>query len=307
MNLCKQFCLTLLITLVSLPSSAKIVPADVLAGTQKLNRTADHILQAQKLKLALQPTPLFANIRPAVVFQLHVAIIELLHHYELALKLRPIPIVTSSPIVYIPADVKYLNDMINTEMHKITQHLQLKQPVQPIPKKTKAEPSQVFTSAMQFYQKLLALSGTKHIGNNQNFTQYHRIRMELEDIIKWQASKQQDVKVKRRLIASLFGSDPYSGDQAVTKTGSMPEQAQRLAQLINPKWKITKLKTTPDAAMFMLSQLMLADLGDWKRKQGFSLSTPITAQVSGKTAQDVAGEIAQCNFLLQQLHRLDLW
>ena len=89
-----------------------ITAADVLRGMQQLNIDADHLLQQRKLAFTAPKLPEYPGITPSFNFQLHIAIIEILHEYELDLGLRPIPIVTASPIAYTPADVMYLNELV---------------------------------------------------------------------------------------------------------------------------------------------------------------------------------------------------
>lgn len=299
------FLLGYTVSCLALTPPKPIKPADVYHVMQQQNHTADRLLKHQKLKVTPLTIPDYQHIRPAFVFQLHIATIELLHAYELQLGLRPIPIVTSSPINYIPEDVKFLADLIRHEMSKITQHYALKHLAQPVVTKKSIQPKDVFASCMQFYLKLNMLANKHNIDANNIFTQVYRIEQEIRDIAYYKAGLSKNKRQKRRILASLFGSDPYSTANLmpISKPQSLSDNLKRAKQLRHLISGKTLATTSPSNAvtLFVQTQVILAELGDWKRKHHIASSTPVSAQVKGKTQQDIANQLASSIYMFERL------
>lgn len=298
-----------------------VAPKDVYPVVVKLNDYADAILKKREIKFTVKNPEIESTTSPMVVFQLHLSTIQLLHHFELQLGLRPVPIVTSSPIKYYPADVKFLSELILSRLERITKFYGIKDIPHAKPKdQKKIAPSNVFDQTLQFYMKLLHLSGAKEITPNQLYNQFFRAVQETRNIVVHQLPNVHDVKSRRILAASLQGIDPYGGSklEIVKEKKSLNDvykksikvrkmlipllKKQKLAYVKLPKKDKTDKPNAIDA--FVQSQIIIAELSEWKDVIDVATSTPVTVQAHGKDYKDVYQELLEIEFILDKLQRI---
>lgn len=293
-----------------------VTPSDVYRVVRRLNQDIDLLVKKKEISKIQAIPKLKETMSPMMVFQLHIATIEMLHDYELNLGLRPVPIVTSSPIEYFPADVKYLSDMIMTQMQKILKHFGIEHDHQ-VPSKKDHTTNDVFTSLLQFYLKLAALNGLPELTSNQAFSQMYRINMELKDIVLNKAQKINDVRKKRLLAASTYGASPYGGKPLAKVKGKKTandtfKSCLEIRRLMKPLLDKYKIKQAPipnyDKAgpfnsldVFIQTQIIIAEMGAWKRAIKNRDSTPITAQFRHRTPTDVYQEAQSIIYMLDRL------
>lgn len=294
-----------------------IAPRDNFPKALELNAYADVFLKHNKIRFTATVPKVKEQLSPMAVFELNLSIIQLLHHHELQLGLRPIPIVTTSPIKYYPADVHFLSELIIGRLKRIAKFYKIKNI--PMPKVKLEEtigPQDVFVQTLLFYQKLLALSGTKEISADQIYNESFRAVQELRNIVIHLLPKIRDVRSRRILAASLHGLNPYGGSKLrIAKDKKRVEDVyeksiqirEELIPLLKryrvhftalPK-KPKKHPTTLDA--FIEAQIILAELSQWKDVIDVETSTPVTVLAKEKTYTDVYQELQEIEFILDKL------
>lgn len=297
-----------------------VTPSKVYDVVIELNAYADALLKHNKIESTEKVPTIKEKIFPMVVFQLHIATIELLHDYELDIGMRPIPIVTSSPIKYYPADVKFMSDLILQRLQKIAKHYGIKH----IPKHKKhygeATPTAVFQSMLEFYVKLAALDGVKSISPNEVYSQMYRLNQEMKDIVLNKTATLKSPREKRLLASSTYGTSAYSGKPlGKADPQSTPSDVFKLClkirTLMQPFLKKNNAislpipKFDPDKKykpidVFIQTQIIVAQLGEWKRATKVSSSTPVTVQVINKKPADVAQEAMSVIYMLERMQQV---
>jgi hypothetical protein len=294
-----------------------IAPKDVYAVLLDMNHYADALLAQRKLTWSYKPATVESDISPMVVFQLHLTTIQLLHHHELQLGLRPIPIVTASPIRYYPADVQYLSKLILERLTRIAKHYRLPLQKTKNSKPKHVNPTQVFIESLKFYTKLSLLSGYSTLTPEQLYNQVFRALLELRNIATHQLPLIQDKKNQRILAASLYGVSLYGGKNLV-----VAEQEKTLSDVFNksllvrkklqPLLKKNRLpvlalpiqdpKQKPSSLdIFIQTQIILAELSEWKDSEEVAMSTPVTVLAKHKTYRDVYQALLKFEFILDKL------
>lgn len=293
-----------------------ITPGDVYHVVLKLNHSIDTLIKKKDIQSVQAVPKLKEKMSPMMVFQLHIASIEMLHDYELNLGLRPIPIVTSSPIDYYPADVKFLSTMILGQVQKVLTHFGIEHKHKE-PKRQDYDTNDVFASLLHFYVKLAALNGITELTPNQTFSQMYRINMELKDIVLSKAHKISNIRERRLLAASTYGASPYGGKALAKVKGKKTAKdsftaclkIRRLMKPLLDKYKIEQApipnyadkKTFDSLDVFVQTQIIIAEMGAWKRAIHNRDSTPITAQFKNKTPRDVFQEAQSVIYMLERI------
>lgn len=297
-----------------------VSPESVYKVTVRLNRYADALLKKKHIKQWQKLPEVNDKVSTRVVFQLHLATIEMLHNYEIQLGMRPLPIVTSSPIKYYPVDVKFLSDLILQRMKKIARHFSVRVPPMRMPKVKKAHASHaVYLNMLRFYMKLSALNGIKELGSNEVFSQLYRANEDLKGIMLFYVRNETSPNKKRSLASSIYGMNPFGKPLTHTKTEKSPHdtylQCIKIRKLMLPFLKKHELTLLPipkeehqgifkpiDA--FIQSQIIISDLGAWKGILGKHSSTPIAIHAHNKTPKDAYQEASMMLYMLERLQKV---
>lgn len=293
-----------------------VTPTHVYELTNTMNAYVDAIAKKDKLDVWQKvPQDIEKTIRPMVVFQLCIAIVELLHDYELKEGLRPIPIITSSPIEYYPADVKYVIEMILERLKRLAEADKIFHVSTPKPIDGAYTPFDVYKNLLVFYMKIAALDGDPKLDADHNYSQMHRADEEMQSIILKASSNLKSAIDRRLLVSSTIGMHPTGPRVEKAKMKAKPRdvfiQCLEIRKLMNAILKkhgmspipipiVTSDKPIDDVDVFIQSQIIISELSELKRILGVADSSPVTKQASGKSNTDVLQQALSLKYMLDR-------
>lgn len=293
-----------------------VSPTHVYNLTNKLNAYADALIKKKRIEVWQKlPKDIEHSIRPMVVFQLVIATVEMFHNYELKEGMRPIPIITSSPIKYFPADIKYVVELLIGRMKAIAKVEKIYHVSIPRPKSGVRTPFDVYHDLLRFYMKMAALNGFSAITSNHNFAQMHRAEEEMESVIIHAATSLKSAIDRRLLVSSTIGMHPTGPRLPQAQHDAAPkdifEASLKARILLNKILKKHALRPIPvpvynserkfsSIDVFIQSQVIIAELSELKRILGVAESSPVTKHTDGKKPTDVLQQVLSLNYMLER-------
>lgn len=292
-----------------------VTPTHVYDAVIKLNAYMDALLIKEKVRTWQKLPKIERTIRPSVVFQLAIATVEMFHDFELREGLRPIPIITSSPIEYYPADVLYVVNLLNDRLERITKAEKIFHVSIPQPREGVRTPFDVYDVLLQFYMKLAALNGMTEVTASQNYSELHRAQEEMKSIIV-NSTKQVDSAIKRRLlVSSMIGVHPTGPRLGRAPADSTSKDVYKSClasrKIMNAILKNHDLNPIPvplfdkdatygEVDVFVQTQIILAELSELKRILAVADSSPVTKLAEGKTPRDALQESMSLIYMLER-------
>ena len=292
-----------------------VTPTHVFDHVIKMNAYIDALLIKEKVRKWQKLPGIENTIRPSVVFQLAIATVELFHDFELREGLRPIPVITSSPIEYYPADVYFVVNMLIGRLEKIAKAEKIFHVSIPKPREGERTPYDSYEELLKFYMKLAALDGITEITSNQTYSQLHRAREEMKSIIIHSTKQVRSAMKRRLLVSSMIGIHPTGPRLGVAPSNATSKDVYHSClnarKIINSILKshgmhpipvplFDKAGTYGPVDVFVQSQIMLAELSELKRILGVADSSPVTKQAEEKMPQDVLQENMALIYMLER-------
>lgn len=279
-----------------------VSPSDVYMAVDLLNRSADVMLEAGKIKVPPPQRSLESGLGPFHAYQLQLACIEKLHAFQLSVGMRPIPLVVSTPMKYSPADVQKLTDMMLAEMRKLASMCGVEGLPTSVNKASGKTPTDVVKVTLDLFAKLCALSGQEKITPSEVYAQIVRAVADGESIL-----KQIDPACRYQVDAPVSKPDRTPGDvfaQCLEVRREINTLREGLGLDTTPVPTIPENQQLQPADVFVQTQIIIAELNLLKMNTDTVSSTPLAIPTEGKTPTDVHQHAAYLQYLIPQVRSL---
>lgn len=295
-----------------------ISPTHVYAKAELLNRSLDRLIEVwNEKKLSSSavhnpelpsenediglPQDIESELRPMHVYQAMLICtwrLQDLDDHE-ALKIRPIPTMSSQPRKYYPRDVFTLVTMMLENVHRMAKELKIADmPVETKPDGEKT-PTDVFYQGVKAFMKLNALYGRDDLKPSEVFSQMVRAAEDARNIL-----RQDDPACRYRI------DRPENTEER--KPSDVFEKCLEIRQLIKQHCEALGIDVTPvpeppegkinPRDVYFQTQIIIAELNLIKYRVRTNSSTPLTIEVSDDTTPtDVFQQALMVEHLVRQI------
>ncbi len=283
----------------------RIAPANVYSLVRYANLMLDQLLLEKEIKGYVAPRLKENEVRPMHVYKMAIACLDTIIEYEKDLGMRPIPKIVATPVVYIPADVYKLADILLFEIVKISQKFNL-DAVSSSQTKAKPEitPKDVFAGFLEIFVKLNALFGKNVITPNDVYPQMTLIVSDIKSILtQIDPARRYRTDAPPPRLERINPEDVFHLCIDIRKDINELRNHFGMETIALPHIHEIDVQLHP-ADVFVQTQIIIAELNILKLGTGTVSVTPIPKAVSGKTPADVYRQAVMAKYLLSQIVEL---
>lgn len=288
--------------LASPAQASEATPSDVYAAVDQINRSLEVILTARDLPVPAVRKTQETGLGPFHVYQFHLACIERLHRYQRSADLRPVPLVTSVPMAYKPADVMKLSNLLLNELQEVAQALDIDGLPESAKSFSEKTPTDVIEHLGATFSRLRVLNGEAAITPNEVYAESVRAVTDARSIL-----SQIDPACRYRINVTasdrnLKPSDVFAKILVVRRGINEIRDSLGLGTTPVPSTSSNQ-QLNPDDVFFQ-TQVLIAELNLIKMGTGTFSVTALAIPTFGKTPSDVHEQVSLLEFLLDQMNPL---
>jgi hypothetical protein len=277
-----------------------ISPSHVFSKIDRLDRSLDHILKAQNVRMPTFPDEIEDGLKPMHVYQSALSCADRLQELDDLLQVFAIPTISVRPATYAPRDVLFIVTTMLQNVERIATHLK----VEALPDDelivADKTPTDVFAVSVRVLVKLNSLCGHEELKPAEVYSQMVRGVQDVRSIL-----KQNDPACRYRIDKP---DSPLN-----LKPGDVFAKCLQIRQLINRHRERLSMPTipVPDVAaeiqirprdVFFQTQIIIAELNLLKMRLNTVSTTPLPVPVGDDTTPtDVHGQATMIEYLLNQV------
>lgn len=292
-------------------------PSHVFAGLEYANRIIDKVLAAKNITHLQIPQSKEKAAKPMHVYELHVSVLDELHHYAIKNKRRPPPLAVSTLIQYTPTDVYYLTQLVISNVEGIYRDNDgvIDFTMETHTGKT---PTDVYQELFEFYYKLNRLNGKNKVSPSKVYAHIYRAKEDLQASLITLSKRLDDTEEekKRLLVTATYGMHPDGTILPPLERDKKPSDVIKQAFVVRDQ--LNTLRTRNGLAtisrpafseysivkpidVFLQTQFIIAELNLLKLPLNIHRITNSAKPTTGKIPSDVYHEMKHINYMLDRL------
>ncbi len=279
---------------------AEITPSDAFAAADLAERNLDRLLDAKGIKEVRLLKKIESGLNPMHPYQVIVASVETLIALQTKEKLRPMPRIVSSPMSYVPEDVRNLGYMLVHEIQRISNIWGIKTYPNDIRKFQDKIPTNVFGKHLDVFIKLRLLADMEEISPNEVYSQLVRAASDVKSILtQIDPAQRFRIDAPKDSPADIRPAHTFEICLQIRREINVLRQHFGLSRVPVPE--LAKDDDIRPADVFVQTLIMIAELNLLKMATGTVSSTPLAIPVSGKTPADNYHQAVMVKYLLSQV------
>jgi hypothetical protein len=283
----------------------RITPAHVYSVVSYANLMLDQLLMEKGIEDYVAPRLKENEVRPMHVYKMAIACLDTVIEYEKDLGMRPIPKIVATPVVYVPADVYKLADILLFEIVKISRTYNIDAiPSSQSKARPKITPADVFAGFLEVFVKLNALFGKTVITPNDVYPQMTLIVSDIKSILaQIDPARRYRIDAPSPRLERINPEDVFHLCIDIRKDINGLRDHFGMETIALPHIHEIDVQLHP-ADVFVQTQIIIAELNILKLGTGTVSVTPIPKAVSGKKPADVYRQALMAKYLLSQIVEL---
>jgi len=278
---------------------AEITSNDVFATLELTDRTLDGLLKVRGIENVDKIKIIEKDLKPMHVYQMLVAITDMMIVLEKKENIRPMPKIVATPSEYIPEDVKLVADILLNETHRVLYTLNIYDYPQYNDSFSDKTPTDVFEKMLSIFAKLNILAGKENIRPTDAFQQVTRCVSDVKSILS-HIDPAQRFRIDSPVSpAGLTPTDVFRKCLQIRKEINLLREHFKMETIPVPE--ITEDQRFQPGDVFIQTQIIIAELNLLKMRTGTMSSTPLPIPVSEKVPSDVHQQASMVEYLLKQI------
>lgn len=281
----------------------EMTPSDAFAAADLAERNVDVLLKVKGVSNIRLLRNTESGLNPMHPYQIIVASVETLILLEKKEQLRPMPRIVSSPMAYVPEDVKNLGLMLVREIQRISEAWGIKDYPGDLRHFQGKVPTDVFGKHLDVFIKLRLLAGLEDISPNEVFSQLVRATSDVKTILtQIDPAQRFRIDAPKNIQSEIKPSDVFGICLKIRQDINVLREHFGLTAVPVPD--LPKDMEIKPADTFVQIQIIIAELNLLKMGTGTVSSTPLPIPVSGKTPSDTYQQGIMVRYLLSQVKPL---
>ena len=274
-------------------------PSAVYAIVDLLSRSVDVLLETWMVESPPALMYLETGLDFYHVYQLQLVCAEQLNYFQLNIGIRPIPLIASMPIEYVPQDVVKLAELMIRELQMTAVEIGLENMPEQIKFFQNKTPTDVAEETLRAYRKLRALNGQLEVSPSEVYAHIVRAVADGKSIL-----RQIDPACRYRIDAPISAEGRTARDILNSCLEARQEINDfRKGDTILPLIPVPILPESQDVTpddVFLQVQILIAELNLIKFSTNTISSTPLPVLVSGKTPKDAHQKVFELRYIISQ-------
>ncbi|NJL60289.1 MAG: hypothetical protein HC887_12320 [Desulfobacteraceae bacterium] len=214
--------------------------------------------------------------------------------------LRPMPRIVSSPMSYVPEDVRNLGQMLTREIQRISDIRGIKNYPNDERQFQGKVPADVFGKHLDVFIKLRLLADIEEISPNEVYSQFVRATSDVKSVMT-QIDPAQRFRIDAPKASPADIKPAHTFEVCLQIRREINMLRQNFGLLPVPLPELAKDDDIRPADVFIQSMIIIAELNLLKMATGTVSSTPLAIPVFGKTPADTYQQAVMVKYLLSQV------